>query len=67
MRKYVITSMLMVIIVALCCSVTEAKAWKTDFTRASKTAKSTGKYVLLNFTGSDWCGWCIKLKKRGLL
>ncbi len=56
--------MLMVIIVALCCSVTEAKVWKTDFTRASKTAKSTGKYVLLNFTGSDWCGWCIKLKKE---
>ncbi len=64
MRKIVITSMLMVIIVALCCSVTEASVWKTDFKRASSKAKSSGKYVLLNFSGSDWCGWCKKLDKE---
>ncbi|MCP4414024.1 MAG: thioredoxin family protein [Gammaproteobacteria bacterium] len=64
MRKYLITSMLMVIIVALCCSVTEAKVWKTDFKRASSKAKSSGKYMLLNFSGSDWCGWCKKLDKE---
>ncbi len=23
---------------------------------------STGKPVLVNFTGSDWCKWCTKLK-----
>ena len=22
--------------------------------------------VLLDFTGSDWCGWCIKFKKEAL-
>ncbi len=54
----------MVIIVALCCSVTEAKVWKTDFKRASSKAKSSGKYMLLNFSGSDWCGWCKKLDKE---
>jgi protein disulfide-isomerase len=24
----------------------------------------TGKPILANFTGSDWCGWCIRLKKE---
>jgi protein disulfide-isomerase len=25
----------------------------------------TKKPLLLFFTGSDWCGWCIRLQKRG--
>jgi thioredoxin-related protein len=25
-------------------------------------AKQENKIVLLDFTGSDWCGWCMKLK-----
>ncbi len=63
-RKYVITSMLMVVIVVLCCPITEAKVWKTDFKKASTTAKSSGKYMLLNFSGSDWCVWCKKQEKE---
>ncbi len=35
--------------------------WLTNFDQASKLAKSENKKLLLNFTGSDWCGWCIKL------
>lgn len=35
--------------------------WKTDFKAASAKAKAEGKYMLLDFSGSDWCGWCIKL------
>ena len=27
-------------------------------------AKANHKLVLLNFTGSDWCGWCIKLQRE---
>ena len=38
--------------------------WKTDFDAALETAKADGKEVLVNFTGSDWCGWCIKLDKE---
>lgn len=37
--------------------------WTTDLTAAQLRAKAEGKAVLLNFTGSDWCGWCIKLRK----
>ena len=36
--------------------------WLTDFEAAQAAAKSSGKYMLVDFTGSDWCGWCIKLK-----
>jgi protein disulfide-isomerase len=36
--------------------------WKTDFAAAKEEAKKEGKVMLLDFTGSDWCGWCIKMK-----
>lgn len=35
--------------------------WTTDFEAASAEAKQTGKYMLLDFSGSDWCSWCLKL------
>lgn len=38
--------------------------WLTDYEAALKQAKAENKRVLLDFTGSDWCGWCIKLKKE---
>lgn len=38
--------------------------WKTDLDVALKEANTQGKNVLVNFTGSDWCGWCIKLDKE---
>lgn len=42
----------------------EASAWKTDYETAMAEAKSAGKPVLVDFTGSDWCGWCIKLDEE---
>jgi thioredoxin-related protein len=36
--------------------------WFTDVQLAQEKAKRENKLVLLDFTGSDWCGWCIKLK-----
>jgi thioredoxin-related protein len=38
--------------------------WETDFAAAKKRAKDENKPMLLDFTGSDWCGWCIRLKKE---
>ncbi len=40
-----------------------AEAWKTDYSAALAQAAKENKMVLLDFTGSDWCGWCIKLQK----
>ena len=39
-------------------------AWMTDVPAAVAKAKAENKRVLLDFTGSDWCGWCIKLHKE---
>ena len=38
--------------------------WLTDATKAQTQAKAEKKLVMLDFTGSDWCGWCIKLHKE---
>ena len=40
--------------------------WLTDLPQAQAQAKAENKIVLLDFTGSDWCGWCIKFKKEVL-
>ena len=38
--------------------------WQTDLPKAQEQAKKEGKLVMMDFTGSDWCGWCIKLHKE---
>ena len=38
--------------------------WLTDLPAAQATAKAQGKIVLVDFTGSDWCGWCMRLNKE---
>jgi thioredoxin-related protein len=35
--------------------------WLDDYHKAQEEAKASHKLLLLNFTGSDWCGWCIRL------
>ena len=39
-----------------------ASGWVTGYEAALATAKAEKKLVLADFTGSDWCGWCKKLK-----
>jgi thioredoxin-related protein len=38
--------------------------WLHDYSKAQEEAKTNHKLLLLNFTGSDWCGWCIKFDKE---
>jgi len=38
--------------------------WLTDYDAALKQAAAEKKPVLIDFTGSDWCGWCIRLDKE---
>jgi len=35
--------------------------WAADFDVAVQQAREEGKNLLIDFTGSDWCSWCIKL------
>ncbi|TMI61949.1 MAG: thioredoxin family protein [Bacteroidetes bacterium] len=38
--------------------------WETDFESAKQKASEQHKYILLNFSGSDWCGPCIRMHKE---
>jgi protein disulfide-isomerase len=37
--------------------------WITDYKKAEQEAKADHRLVLLNFTGSDWCGYCVQLDR----
>lgn len=37
--------------------------WHTDMAKATELSLKEKKPLLLFFTGSDWCGWCIKLQR----
>lgn len=37
------------------------EGWTSDILEALAESEKTGKEILLNFTGSDWCSWCHKL------
>src|SRR5258708_33083688 len=54
----------MLVGVLLWTSGVRAANWMTDLPSAQATAKAENKVVLLNFTGSDWCGWCIRLRSE---
>lgn len=58
------------IMLLACCALLKVTAaeqnWMTDLPKAQAKAKAENKMVLMDFTGSDWCGWCIKFKKEAL-
>ena len=38
--------------------------WQSSFEKAQQIAKEKHQLILLNFSGSDWCGPCIRMKKE---
>ena len=38
--------------------------WETNFEKARQSAQSEHKLILLNFSGSDWCGPCIRMHEE---
>jgi thioredoxin-related protein len=42
----------------------EGLTWHTDLSKASELSIKEKKPLMLFFTGSDWCGWCIRLQKE---
>ena len=38
--------------------------WVTNMGEAMAIARRERKVILANFTGSDWCGWCIRLHRE---
>merc|ERR1712159_21508 len=43
----------------------EIGEWTQDYEAAVKLAEEKNASILMNFTGSDWCGWC-KLMDRNV-
>jgi thioredoxin-related protein len=54
----------LLVVLGLVTATVRADEWQTDYDKALATAKAENKRVLLDFTGSDWCGPCISLKKK---
>jgi protein disulfide-isomerase len=52
--------------IGLTSSAFAAADWETDYDKALAKARAENKKVFLDFTGSDWCGPCIELRKRVL-
>jgi len=56
------TFLSLITITALSASAFATKeGWTDDLAKAKAQASAEGKRILLDFTGSDWCGWCKKL------
>jgi thioredoxin-related protein len=39
-------------------------SWLNDYKKAQQEAKASNKFILIDFTGSDWCPWCKKFDKE---
>ena len=61
MFKKLITGVVLAACVAPAFSAVE---WMTDIEAAKTKAAAENKALLLDFTGSDWCGWCIRIRKE---
>lgn len=67
MKKIIL--FLSVVFLFTACAVTKEKKvetleWHTNFDKARELSTKTGKPIFAFFTGSDWCGWCIRLQKN---
>lgn len=56
------------VVMAVVCGIVHAAAagegWLTDFEKARQEAATRNVPILADFSGSDWCGWCIKLERE---
>lgn len=57
------------LVMALCMGVAFAVRagdgrWEDDFAKAKAEAAEKGRPILMDFTGSDWCPWCVRLDKE---
>ena len=57
-RLVITASMALVVVAAASAS---SNPWLTSYKDAVTQSKKTGKPIMVNFTGSDWCHWCIQL------
>lgn len=61
MFKNIVTGVVLAACVAPAFAAVE---WMTDMEAAKAKAAAEKKAILVDFTGSDWCGWCIRIRKE---
>ncbi|HRI14078.1 MAG TPA: thioredoxin family protein [Verrucomicrobiota bacterium] len=59
-------TLLLVLVVSTVTAFGATPGWLTSYDQALTFAAKSGRPILLNFTGSDWCGWCKKFKAETL-
>ena len=52
------------LIIALFLFAAKPVTWLGDFSKARAEAAASHKLIVINFSGSDWCGPCIRLRKE---
>ena len=57
------SSFCLLIVFSFVTTVAIGSEWQTEYDQGLATAKVARKCVLLDFTGSDWCGPCIQMKR----
>lgn len=65
-RKFMVTTLTALVVTTTFgakMSSSVPKGWGEDYESAKATAEKSGKLILLAFSGSDWCGWCVKMEK----
>ncbi|MCD6429805.1 MAG: thioredoxin family protein [Deltaproteobacteria bacterium] len=63
MKQVLLIGLLIFFVTGSACAASD-NLWQTDFAVAKARALKEKKLLLLDFTGSDWCSWCTKLKKE---
>lgn len=61
MRKVVILGFAALLFAGGIATAAEGELWSENFKASQAKASKEGKDLLMDFTGSDWCAWCIKL------
>ncbi|MDP2364173.1 MAG: thioredoxin family protein [Ignavibacteria bacterium] len=66
MKKVIVLIALLTAILIGCnkSGASDSLSWEENLETALQKAKTENKAVLVNFTGSDWCQWCIKLSNE---
>lgn len=64
MKSLLRSSLTAFTLLALASAAFAKPGWSDDPKKALEEAKRSRKLVLMDFTGSDWCSWCMKLDKE---
>jgi len=62
MKKIFIT--LLLVVSAVTTQAQDGQKWYTDLNKAIEASRQEQKPLFLFFTGSDWCGWCMRLQSE---